>query len=549
MFLSFLIFLPLIFAFILGGVPKKKLLFPLALSFSLLEFLCSLFLFLKFDSSTAALQFVERIHWIPSIGISYFLGLDGLSFWLVLLTTFLIPFAILSSRRSIQGNQKGFFISLFILESTVLGTFLSMDVVLFYIFFEMSLIPMYFIIGLWGGPRRVFASIKFFIYTMSGSILMLLALITLIFMTRSLPGGEISASLLDFYKLKLPFVAGEFFTTSSLLFFAFSLAFVIKIPLFPFHTWLPEAHVEAPTAGSVVLAGVLLKVGAYGFLRFVLPLFPQAVEHWSWLFLLLSTLGILYGALLAMAQSDMKKLVAYSSVSHMGYVMLGVFSYNMAGFSGSLFQMLSHGISTGALFLLVGMIYERTHMRDISAYGGLASKAPLFSIFFILVSLSSIALPLTNGFVGEFLILLGTFTSPGQRPYAFVAVLGVILGASYMLWMIHRVFFGTLGAKLRSKVEKESLSLDINLREKITLIPFAVLIFWMGIFPNHFLSWMRPSLKHLIQNRYNYQLSVLDSSSSSKKGEEKKENHFVVSKIHSKGDFKEDARHHKRSFP
>ena len=514
MFLSLLIFLPLVFACILGSFSKKKWIPHFALGFSFIEFILSLYLFFAFDPQVSSLQLVEQYSWIPSIGISYFLGLDGLSFWLILLTTFLTFITVLSSQKSIKNNEKGFYASLFILETSVLGTFLSIDAVLFYIFFEFSLIPMYFIIGLWGGPRRIYASIKFFIFTMAGSVLMLIALVTLIFMTKSLPEGAISASLLDFYRLDLPFIAGDFFSLSSLLFFAFAIAFAVKIPLFPLHTWLPEAHVEAPTSGSILLAGVMLKMGAYGFLRFVFPLFPQATEYWSWIFLLFSAFGIIYGALVAMAQSDIKKLVAYSSISHMGYVMLGLFAFNIEGFSGGLFQMLSHGISTGALFLLVGMIYERTHSREISFYGGLATKAPSFTIFFLIVSFSSIAVPLTNGFIGEFLILLGVFNSP-HKPYAFVAIFGVILGASYILWMIHKVFFGPESPEIKKRSQK---SLDINLREKITLIPLIVLIFWMGILPNHFLKWTGASLNHLIKNRFNYKLEIaklnpkLDSS-------------------------------------
>lgn len=518
MFLSLLIFLPLAFALVLSLLRTQKWIPLVSLFFVAFEFALSLLLFFKFDPQSFHLQLAEQYSWIPSIGVSYFVALDGISFWLVLLTTFLVFITVFATQK--KPLQKGFYISLFILETAVLGTFLAIDVVLFYIFFEFSLIPMYFIIGLWGGARRVYASIKFFIFTMSGSILMLIALVTLILMTKSLPGGELSASLLSLYQLKIPFLGGEFLNASSLLFFAFALAFALKIPLFPFHTWLPDAHVEAPTPGSVILAGVLLKIGTYGFFRFILPLFPQAIDYWSWLFLLLSCVGIIYGALVAMAQTDMKKLVAYSSISHMGYVMLGIFAFNLTGFSGGLFQMLSHGVSTGALFFLVGMIYERTHTREISNYGGLASMAPFFTIFFVIVSFSSMAVPLTNGFVGEFLILLGLFNSPHQ-PYTFAAILGVILGASYMLWLIHRVFFGsqseflkTLYEKNLSSVKEKSSqwikSFDLNWQEKLTMMVMVILIFWMGILPNHFLKWTEASLDHLKKNRYHYSLKVMD---------------------------------------
>jgi len=317
-----------------------------------------------------------------------------------------------------------------------------------------------------------------------------------------MPEVGLSADLLHFYQLKIPFVGGEFFSTQTLLFFGFALAFAIKVPVFPFHTWLPDAHVEAPTPGSVILAGVMLKMGTYGFLRFAIPLFPQAVEHWSWLFLLIGAFGIIYGALVAMVQPDMKKLVAYSSVSHMGYVILGMFALNAYGITGGLYQMLNHGISTGALFLLVGMIYDRTHSREISRYGGLAVAAPIFTILFIIVTLSSIAVPLTNGFVGEYLILMGTFMA--SKPYAILAVLGVVLGAAYMLWMVKRVFFGEAG----ELVKKSGASLDVNLREILVMAPLVLMIFWMGVYPNHFLDITKSSVDNLVKNRHNYSLEL-----------------------------------------
>lgn len=471
--------------------------------FSSLHFLFSLVLLLRFDTSTHALQFVEQVPWVPSFGISYFLGVDGISIWLVMLTTFLTPLTVLGSWSSIDKKVKGFHIGMLALESTMIGTFLAMDAVLFYVFFEASLIPMYFMIGIWGGARRIYATVKFFIYTMFGSLFMLVALIALMFMTREMLGGQMSASLLDFYKLDIPFVGGEFLNTQTLLFFAFALAFAIKVPMFPFHTWLPDAHVEAPTPGSVILAGVMLKMGTYGFMRLGLPLFPEAVSYWSWLFMLLAVVGIIYGALVAMVQPDIKKLVAYSSVSHMGYVVLGLFAFNAYGLTGGLYQMLNHGISTGALFLMVGMIYERTHSREISKYGGLAPVAPWYTILFIIVTMSSIAVPMTNGFVGEFLILLGSFEA--SPVFAGFAVLGVVLGATYMLWMVKRVFFGKEGEIVIQYKEK---GLDLNMREAIVMAPLILLIFWMGLLPNHFLNFSKVSLDHLEANMGNYELTV-----------------------------------------
>lgn len=503
MFLTTLVFLPLLMALVLWLLPNESLLKPVALAFSLVEFLLSLLLLVKFDPNSAGIQLAERYPWISSVGISYFLGIDGISFWLVILTTFLTPLTILGSWKAIDKKVKGFLISMFILETTMLGTFLALDAVLFYSFFELSLVPMYFMIGIWGGNRRIYATLKFFIYTMVGSLFMLLGIIALMFYAQD-QLGVISASLLDFYKLKLPFVGGELLSTQTLLFFAFSLAFAIKVPLFPFHTWLPDAHVEAPTPGSVILAGVMLKMGTYGFLRFSIPLFPEASEYYAWIFLLIGVVGIIYGALVAMVQTDMKKLVAYSSVSHMGYVILGLFALNAYGFGGGLYQMLNHGISTGALFLLVGMIYEKAHSREIAGYGGLASAAPIFSIIFVIVTMSSIAVPMTNGFVGEFYILLGTFLS--ARPFAFVAVAGVVLGAAYMLWMVKRVFFGEKG---KLTLEYEPKGLDLNIREGVVLVPLVVLIFWMGIFPHHFIRWSQASIDHMVSQRANYQLELV----------------------------------------
>lgn len=343
MLLTAIVFCPLLFALVACAVPKAWVR-PASLLMATFEFGLSLAILGRFDKAATGLQLVESRKWIPEIGISYFVGIDGLSLWLVILTTFLAPVVILASWSSIEEKAKGFHATLFVLMTSMLGSFVAMDVVLFYVFFELSLVPMYFMIGIWGGARRIYATVKFFIFTMVGSLLMLLAIIYLMFAARE-TFGELTANALVLYKLKLPFIAGEFLNPQTLLFFAFSVAFAIKVPMFPVHTWLPDAHVEAPTPGSVILAGVMLKMGTYGFMRFVIPMFPEAAEHWAWLFLVLGTVGIVYGALVAMVQPDIKKLVAYSSVSHMGYVIIGLFALNQFGAAGALYQMLNHGVS------------------------------------------------------------------------------------------------------------------------------------------------------------------------------------------------------------
>lgn len=524
--LSVLIFLPLVFAAILWVLPLNRWYRTVALGFSLVEFILSLGLLKRFDPGSSGLQLVEKVPWFPQYGVSYFVGVDGLSFWLVLLSTFLTPIVILASWTGIDQRVKGFHVTLFALLTATLGTFLAVDAILFYVFFEASLVPMYFMVGIWGGVRRIYATMKFFIYTMAGSVLMLLAIIYMMLLTQQTL-GSMSASLLDFYKLEIPFVAGELLNPQTLMFAAFSLAFAIKVPMFPVHTWLPDAHVEAPTPGSVVLAAVMLKMGTYGFLRFVIPLFPEASQHWAWLMMGLAVVGIVYGALVALVQPDIKKLVAYSSVSHMGYVVLGIFALNTYGLTGALYQMLNHGVSTGALFILVGMIYERTHSRQISDYGGLAAAMPIYTIFFVLFTMSSIAVPLTNGFVGEFLILLGGFEADVRM--GAIAALGVVLGAAYMLWMVKRVFFGPAGKLVPAVADAHHHDshgatsgvspshgehggahplADLSLREILTLCPLAVLVLWMGIFPQHFLRFSQSSLDHLINTKNNYQLSV-----------------------------------------
>lgn len=505
MLLSLLVFLPIVLALAVTAWPQKSTIRYLALAGSVIEFIVALFVMLQFDQSSPALQLVEKRMWVERFGISYFLGIDGISLMLVMLTTFLTPIIILGSWKSIDERVKGFHASLFVLQTAMLGSFLAMDAILFYTFWELSLIPMYFMVGIWGGARRIYATVKFFIYTMSGSVLMLLAIIFMMRLTPEVTGGSVSASILDFYKLQIPFIAGDFFTPQTLLFFAFALAFAIKVPMFPLHTWLPDAHVEAPTPGSVILAGVMLKMGTYGFIRWVIPLFPEAADHFSWLFVGLGVVGIIYGALVAMIQPDIKKLIAYSSVSHMGYIIIGLFTMNAYGLNGGLYQMLNHGVSTGALFLLIGMIYERTHSRDIAKYGGLAGALPLYTIAFIIVTMSSIGVPLTNGFIGEFLILLGSFQySPWVAAFS---VTGVVLGAAYMLWMVKRVFFGPKGEiVLASEKDPHHHLFDLSPREVLVLVPLVVLIFWMGLFPNQFMNYSKTSVDYLIQNKSQYML-------------------------------------------
>jgi len=439
-------------------------------------------LFLLRDLGTE-LRFEDNVSWIGAIGARYHVAVDGISLWLVLLTTLLMPIAILSSWTAVRKRELSYYAFLLILESAMIGVFVSLDLLLFYLFFEASLVPMFFLIGIWGGERRVYAAIKFFIYTAVGSLLMLVGIIALYFTYHSFDYPTIlqamSASPLA--------PRAEFF-----LFVAFALAFCIKVPLFPFHTWLPDAHTEAPTAGSVILAGVLLKMGTYGLLRFNLGLFPNAAREWAWLIIILAVIGIIYGALVAMVQPDVKRLVAYSSVSHMGFVVLGLFSFTELGMQGALYQMLNHGVSTGALFLFVGFIYERRHTRAISEFGGLAMPMPWFATLFVIASLSSIGLPFLNGFVGEFLILIGTWTSRAvTRPWltTMFAATGVIWAAVYMLWMLQRVLFGKI-----TNPENASLK-DLNSRELGLILPLLFLMLFMGVYPRVFLDRSKSSVE------------------------------------------------------
>ncbi len=483
--ISLLVFLPIMGAVVLLLIPREMTpaLFKTALAFTFLTFLWSLRILWRFDPTLGEMQFVERLSWIPAYGIDYFVGIDGVSLFLVLLTTFLGPIVILAS-WTINKRVKEYLFFMLTLETGMVGAFVALDLFLFYVFWEVMLVPMYFLIGVWGGPRRIYAALKFVLFTMSGSLLMLVAIIYLA--TRnSQVTQNLTFDLLRIYNLHLPYEEQIW------LFLAFALSFAIKVPLFPFHTWLPDAHVEAPTAGSVVLAAILLKMGTYGFLRFAIPLFPEATLVAAPFIIALAVIGIVYGALVAMMQADLKKLVAYSSVSHLGFVMLGLFALNLQGIQGAIYQMLNHGLSTGALFLIVGMIYDRRHTRMIEDFGGLWKRLPIFSAFFLVVTLSSIGLPGLNGFVGEFLILLGAFkTSPLWTAWAAT---GLILGAIYMLWMFRRVNFGPLTHPENQKLK------DIGSREIVILVPILVLIFFMGIYPQPFLSRMKPSVERIIQ--------------------------------------------------
>ena len=488
--LSTIVFLPLLGTLVLFLVPmSSKGQRWTALFFSLVTFLISLRLWFGFDSGTHAFQFEEMATWIPSLGISYHLGVDGISVLLVLLTTLLSTIAVLSSFTAVTKKTRSYYAFLLFLETGMLGVFVALDMFFFYVFWEAMLVPMYFLIGIWGGERRVYAAVKFFLYTMLGSLLMLVAIFFLAYMYADAHRTAAGALGWSFNFVDL---LGTHLTLLQeiLLFSAFGLAFAIKVPLFPFHTWLPDAHVEAPTAGSVILAGVLLKMGTYGFVRFCLPLFPRATAAAVPWVMALAVIGIIYGALVAMVQPDLKKLVAYSSVSHLGFVMLGVFALNIQGLQGGMLQMINHGLSTGALFLIVGMIYERRHTRLIEQFGGLTAVMPLYAACFMIVTLASIGLPGTNGFVGEFLILLGGFAK--SKVYGIFAATGVILAAAYMLWMFQRVMFGKI-----THAENEKLK-DLTGREFLTLVPLIALIFWIGIYPKPFLEKMNASTLHIL---------------------------------------------------
>ena len=501
--LSLTLFIPLIGALIIMfGFRREQVQAIKSFAFvvTLIDFLVSLPILFAFDTSTHQFQFVDEARWIDTIGVEYFLGVDGISLLLVFLTTLLGVIAVLCSFTAIEEREKEYYFSLLFLQTGMLGVFIALDFFLFYVFWEIMLVPMYFLIGIWGGPRKLYAAIKFFLYTLFGSVFMLLAILALYFRHYA-QTGVLTFNFLELLKTNIDPLYQVW------LFLAFFLAFAIKVPMFPFHTWLPDAHVEAPTAGSVILAGVLLKMGTYGFLRFSLPLFPVASQTFIPMMAILAIVGIIYGALVAMAQPDLKKLVAYSSVSHLGFVMLGIFTMTPEGVQGALLQMLNHGLSTGALFLIVGMLYERRHTRMIADYGGLAKQMPVFAALFGITMFSSIGLPGLNGFIGEFLILVGAFKT--SYVWAAFAVLGIILGAAYMLWAYQRVMFGEL-----DKSENARIS-DCNGREVAYMVPIVLLMVWIGIYPKPYLRSMEASVSYWLTqvNQVRVQRSAIEKPS------------------------------------
>ena len=481
--LSLITFLPLVgalFCLIVNG-PKEAVdrnCRSVAIVTTTVTFLISLLLWVRFDPTKAGFQFEEKIAWVPALNIGYHAGIDGISLFFVLLSTLLTPICILASWESIKVRVKEYMIAFLVLETFMVGMFCALDLALFYVFFEGVLIPMFLIIGVWGGKRRVYAAFKFFLYTLLGSVLMLLAIIAVYWQvgTTDLPTAM--------EKLNLPF------TWQCWLWLAFFASFAVKVPMWPVHTWLPDAHVEAPTAGSVILAGVLLKMGGYGFLRFSIPLFPEATQYFAPLVFGLSLVAVIYTSLVALVQEDMKKLIAYSSVAHMGFVTIGAFVMNMQGVQGSIFQMLSHGIVSAALFLCVGVVYDRMHTREIAAYGGLVHRMPRYAFTFLFFTLASVGLPGLSGFVGEFLVLLGAFKA--NTWVAFLAATSLILGAAYALWLYRKIIFGELS--------KDSLKgiLDMNKREIAIFLPLILLTIWMGVYPNSFLDPMAPAVDKLV---------------------------------------------------
>jgi len=482
--LSILIFLPLIAVIPLVFTASDNFARKWTLAVTAITALYSLQLLIGFDKTTTAFQFCEKHVWIKALNIHYVIGLDGISILLVLLTTLIMPFCVLASWTYINKRVRAFMVCLLVMESAMIGVFVALDFLLFYVFWEAMLIPMYLIIGIWGGPRKIYASIKFFLYTLAGSVLLLVAIIWLFVQNG--------------YSFFIPDMMwkGYGFTAQIFVFLAFFLAFAIKVPMFPFHTWLPAAHVEAPTAGSVILASVLLKMGTYGFLRFALPITPDATLYLAPAILWLSIAGIIYGGFTALAQSDMKKLIAYSSVGHMGFVTLGIFVLNQQGVEGAILQMINHGVTTGALFLCVGMIYERTHSRELRSATGVGKYMPFYVTFLAFFSLSSFAFPGTNSFVGEFMILAGTFSfdvAQGKFPYlALAAIPGAVLAAAYMLRMLQKIIWGGTDNPDQSWIK------DLNTREIITLAPFLLFVFWIGLAPRGFLNLMHASVANLL---------------------------------------------------
>jgi len=476
--LSVLIFLPLAGALITMLMPSDGSCRVWALIVTTVNAFISMSLWSGFDPATAKYQFGEHVPWIPAWNINYTLGIDGISLLLILMTTLIMPFCVLASWRYIEKRVKAFMVCMLVMETSMIGVFAALDFVLFYILWEAMLIPMYMLIAIWGGPRKVYASIKFFLYTLAGSVLLLVAIIALYLANEP-------------HTFSIPMLMGQQYSSTFqlLVFLAFFLAFAIKVPMFPFHTWLPAAHVEAPTAGSVILASILLKMGTYGFLRFCLPITPQATLTLMPYILWLSVAGILYGGFTALAQKDMKKLIAYSSVGHMGFVTLGIFVLNTRGIEGAILQMINHGITTGALFLCVGMIYERTHSRELAVATGIGKHMPVFVTYLAFFSLSSLAFPGTNSFVGEFLVLAGAFTH--NKIVAGAAIPGAILAAAYMLRMLQKIIWGGVDNPKHNLV-------DLNTREIVTLAPFLGFVFWVGLGPEPFMNVMHVSVAHLL---------------------------------------------------
>jgi NADH-quinone oxidoreductase subunit M len=489
MLLTLLVAAPILGGVLVLGLGRERdgLARQIALAVSLVVFALSLVVWARFDPASADYQLVERYAWLPDFGISYHVGVDGISLLLVVLTTFLTPIALLSAWESVEDRVKEFLFFMLALEGAMIGVFVSIDLFLFYVFWDAMLIPMYFLIGIWGYDRRVYAAIKFMLYTMAGSVLMLIAIIWIAYYHQAVNGVP-SFDLADLLTMNIPAALQTW------LFLAFAVAFAIKVPLFPFHTWLPDAHVQAPTAGSVILAGVLLKMGTYGLLRFAFPLFPDAALYFAPWISLLAVVGIVYGALVAMVQPDLKKLVAYSSVSHLGFVVLGICSLTVQGMHGAVYQMLAHGVATGGLFLIVGMLSDRRHTRLIAEYGGLKAVAPRLVGAFLLITLASVALPGMNGFIGEFLILVGTFGSrmPNAQVYTAVAATGVILSAVYMLWMFQRVNYGTVTNPKNAGMR------DLSLREWLVIGPICAMAVVMGVVPQVFLRPMEPAVRKAV---------------------------------------------------
>jgi NADH-quinone oxidoreductase subunit M len=478
--LSTVIFLPIFGALLIFLIKRTNETFIkwTALLISLITFILSVPLFSSFDKTTSNMQFTETYHWVSSLGIKYALGIDGISVLFVLLSTLLTMLCVAISWNSIKEKTKEFYAALLLIEGSMIGVFCSLDLFLFYIFWEAMLIPMYLLIGVWGGPNRVYAAIKFFLFTLVGSVLMLVGIIVLYLYT------DRSFDILKMMTMNYPY------NLQIILFWAFFAAFAVKVPMWPVHTWLPDAHTEAPTAGSVILAGILIKMGAYGFLRFNMPLFPEATKAMAPLMMILSVIAIIYGGIICLGQTDLKRLIAYSSVSHMGFVTLGIFALNVQGIQGGILQMVNHGIVTGALFLCIGIIYDRTHTRQIEDYGGTATVMPIYAAFFMVFTLAAIGLPGTNGFIGEFLILVGGFTA--SKTMGALAATGIIIGAAYMLWLYQRIFFMKINPKIQGHP-------DMNLREILTIAPLIILVLWIGIYPNTFLSFMDASVQNLIE--------------------------------------------------